>query len=41
MNTIIKLTELPLPAKAAYITFINQITTWWPKSHTWSKEKLY
>ncbi len=40
MSAVIKLTEVPLAAATAYYKFIEQISVWWPKNYTWSKDKL-
>ena len=40
MQTINKSIEVNLSQEEAFNAFVRELTLWWPKSHTWSKDKL-
>ncbi|MFC3197989.1 SRPBCC domain-containing protein [Parapedobacter deserti] len=40
MDALTASVEIALPRKQAFECFVREITLWWPKEYTWSKNKL-
>lgn len=40
MQKLNKSIEVDLSTEQAFNAFINELTLWWPKAYTWSKDKL-
>ena len=40
MQKISKSVVVDLPHNEAFNVFVSELTSWWPKKHTWSKDKL-
>lgn len=40
MQKLSKSIEVDLSNEQAFNAFINELTLWWPKAYTWSKDKL-
>ncbi|WP_257656288.1 SRPBCC family protein [Parapedobacter lycopersici] len=40
MQKLSKSVEVGLPHQEAFNAFVRELTLWWPKTYTWSKDKL-
>ncbi len=40
MDSLTASIEITVPSKQAFDCFIRELTLWWPKAYSWSKEKL-